>query len=85
MNTDQIKSAIELGLKTTQVNVEGDGTHFQALVVSQEFSGKSQVQRHQMVYKTLGSKVGGEIHALSIKALTPEEWENRKQFHIIQN
>ena len=50
-----------------------DDTHFEALVVASEFAGKRPLQRHQMVYKTLGELMGNEIHALSIQALTPEE------------
>ena len=52
----------------------GDGQHFQALVVSREFAGKSRVQRHQLVYKALGERMREEIHALSMRTLTPEEW-----------
>ncbi len=83
MNIVEIKSAIKQGIKTEVVEVDGDGTHFQALVVSQDFTGINQVKRHQMVYATLGDKVGREIHALSIQALTLEEWEQRKQFKVI--
>ena len=50
-----------------------DDTHFEALVVASEFADKRPLQRHQMVYKTLGELMGNEIHALSIQALTPEE------------
>jgi len=54
-----------------------DNTHFQALVVAAEFEGKRALSRHQLVYKCLGSLVGNEIHALSITALTPDEWRER--------
>ena len=57
---------------TVRVQSEDD-THFEAVVVSEAFAGKRALQRHQMVYKTLGDLVGGEIHALSIKAHTPDE------------
>ena len=61
------------------VEVEGeDGTHFSAIIVSDEFAGKSMVQQHQVVYKTLGTKMGNEIHALSMQTFTPEQWENNK-------
>ena len=53
--------------------VSEDNTHFEAIVVSDVFAGKRSLQRHQMVYAALGDKVGGDIHALSIQALTPEE------------
>ncbi|HJP37973.1 MAG TPA: BolA family protein [Gammaproteobacteria bacterium] len=50
-----------------------DNTHYEATVISDSFAGKRPLQRHQMVYAALGNKIGGDIHALSIKALTPEE------------
>ena len=53
----------------------GDGQHFQAVVVSNAFAGKSRVQRHQLVYKALGDRMREEIHALSMQTLTPEEWK----------
>ena len=57
-----------------------DNTHFEALVVAAEFSGKRLLARHQMVYKCLGSLVGNEIHALSIIAMTPDEWRGLRVF-----
>jgi len=57
--------------------VIGDGQHFQAVVVSNAFAGKSRVQRHQLVYKALGDRMREEIHALSMQTLTPEEWKQR--------
>ena len=75
MTPDEIKTLIEAGLDTLTVDVRSDdNTHFAALVVSPEFSGLRPLQRHQLVYATLGSKMGNEIHALSIQASTPEEW-----------
>ncbi|MEX2517092.1 MAG: BolA/IbaG family iron-sulfur metabolism protein [Gammaproteobacteria bacterium] len=75
MQADTIKQLIAQGLATTEILVEGDdGTHFQAIVVSDEFAGKSAVQQHQLVYKTLGSKMGTEIHALALQTYTPEQW-----------
>jgi acid stress-induced BolA-like protein IbaG/YrbA len=65
------------------VIVDGDGTHFSAVVVSEEFQGKSMVQQHQLVYKTLGDKVGADIHALSLKTLTPDEWEKEKYIRTV--
>jgi len=61
---------------TVQV-MSDDNTHFEALVVAAEFQGKTLLARHQMVYKSLGSRVGNEIHALSIIAMTPEEWREK--------
>jgi len=69
---------IEAGFDAAIVKVEsGDNTHFGALVVAAEFEGKRLIARHQLVYKTLGALVGNEIHALSITALTPDEWHEQ--------
>jgi len=73
---ESIQQGIAQGMTTTHLSVEGDGQHFFAVVVSDEFSGMSRVQRHQSGYPTLGDRMREEIHALSIKAYTPEEWEN---------
>ena len=75
MTPDEITRLIEDGLDTVAVDVRSDdNTHFAALVVSTAFEGLRPLQRHQLVYKTLGEKVGREIHALSIQAVTPDEW-----------
>ena len=70
---ESIKSGIESGLACERVEVIGDGQHFQAVIVSSAFEGKSRVQRHQLVYKALGDRMREEIHALSMQTLTPEE------------
>ena len=70
---ESIKAGIEAGLACERVEVAGDGQHFQALVVSAAFAGKSRVQRHQLVYAALGDRMREEIHALSMQTLTPEE------------
>ena len=70
---ESIKGGIEAGLACERVEVAGDGQHFQALVVSASFAGKSRVQRHQFVYRALGDRMREEIHALSMQTLTPEE------------
>ena len=72
---ESIKSTIEAGLACEWVEVSGDGQHFQALVVSRDFAGRSRVQRHQLVYAALGGRMREEIHALSMRTLTPEEWQ----------
>ena len=77
MDSSRIREMIEKGLSASFVEVDGDGTHFGAVVVSEEFRGKSPVERHKLVYGTLGDAMGGEIHALSIKAYTAEQWEKR--------
>jgi acid stress-induced BolA-like protein IbaG/YrbA len=70
---ESIKNGIEAGLACERVDVMGDGQHFQALVVSAAFAGKSRVQRHQLVYKALGDRMREEIHALSMQTFTPDE------------
>jgi acid stress-induced BolA-like protein IbaG/YrbA len=74
---DSVKAGIEGGLACEHLEVIGDGQHFQAVVVSAAFAGKSRVQRHQLVYAALGSRMREEIHALSMQTLTPEEWKSR--------
>jgi len=70
---EQVRSYIESGLQCSEVRVAGDGEHFEALIVSEAFRGKSRVQRHQLVYAVLGERMRVEIHALSMRTLTPEE------------
>jgi len=73
-NPEQIKEWIQAGLACTRVEVRGDGHHFEAVIVSPAFSGKSRVQRHQLVYAALGDRMRAEIHALSMQTYAPEEW-----------
>lgn len=73
---ESIQQGIAAGMATEHLTVVGDGAHFEAVVVSTEFLGKSRVQRHQRVYQTLGDRMREEIHALSIKTFTPQEWES---------
>ena len=70
-----IHSYIKNGLECTHLEVEGDGQHFQALIVSPAFAGKRLIQRHQLVYAALGDRMREEIHALSMKTLTPDEYQ----------
>ncbi len=72
---ESVKRGIEAGLACEHVEVIGDGQHFQALIVSREFEGRSRVQRHQLVYAALGERMREEIHALSMRTLTPREWQ----------
>jgi acid stress-induced BolA-like protein IbaG/YrbA len=71
---EQVKTYISEQVPCTHIEVEGDGQHFYATIVSPEFTGKRLVQRHQLVYAALGDRMKAEIHALSIKAFTPEEF-----------
>ena len=78
MTADQLRSIIAAGLPCTHLAVDGDGRHWEALVVSAEFAGMRTLQRHQRVYATLGARMHtDEVHALSIKTFTPEEWASR--------
>ncbi len=71
----EIRDLIAGALQCEHLEVHGpDQVHFEALVVSPAFAGKSPVQRHQLVYGTLGDWMAGEIHALSLRTMTPEEW-----------
>jgi len=74
---ESIHLNIEQGIVTEHLSVDGDGHHFEAVVVSAAFAGKSRVQRHQLVYQTLGDRMREEIHALSIKTYTPQEWQKQ--------
>ena len=73
---ESIKTGINAGLACEHLEVIGDGQHFQALIVSAAFDGKSRVQRHQLVYGALGDRMREEIHALSMRTLTPQEWKS---------
>lgn len=74
MNPETIKTLIEQGLPGARADVRGDdGVHFEATVVCEAFAGKLPLARHRMVYATLGERMGGEIHALALQTLTPDE------------
>jgi acid stress-induced BolA-like protein IbaG/YrbA len=72
---DSVKQGIAAGLECEHLEVAGDGEHFQALIVSRRFEGRNRVQRHQLVYEALGERMREEIHALSMRTVTPEEWK----------
>lgn len=71
---DDVRGYIAAGLPCTHLAVEGDGRHFFATIVSAEFEGLMRVRRHQRVYAALGDRMREQIHALSMKTLTPAEW-----------
>ena len=71
---EQIRAYIADGLSCEHIAVEGDGQHFFATIVSASFEGKRPIARHQLVYAALGDRMREEIHALSMKTLTPVEW-----------
>ncbi|NOZ54263.1 MAG: BolA family transcriptional regulator [Gammaproteobacteria bacterium] len=83
MEPSEIKVLIESGLQDTNVTVTGDGGHYEAVVVGDCFEGKSMVQQQKMVYATLNDHItNGAIHALTIKAYTPEQWQKASKFKI---
>jgi acid stress-induced BolA-like protein IbaG/YrbA len=69
-----VRNFIATGLDCAHLEVEGDGRHFFATIVASEFEGRSRVQRHQRVFAALGDRMRSQIHALSMKTLTPAEW-----------
>jgi acid stress-induced BolA-like protein IbaG/YrbA len=76
---DAIQQYIAQGLLCQHLAVTGDGRHFEAIIVAEAFVGKRPVQRHQMVYAVLGDRMREEIHALSMKTLTPAEWADQAE------
>ncbi len=80
MTPQQVADLIRNAIPGATVEVRsGDNVHFESRVISSEFAGKRPLQRHQQVYRALGELMGGEIHALSIEALTPDEFQNGPQ------
>ncbi len=76
MEPIEIKALIEKGLEGAEANVfSEDNTHYSAVIISDTFAGKRPIARHQLVYQCLGTLMGNEIHALSIRAHTPTEWQ----------
>ena len=76
MTAQELQAIIGAGLPCEHLQVEGDGRHWYATLVSAEFEGKRLIQRHQRVYATLGEKIKtDEVHALSMKTYTPAEWQ----------
>jgi len=76
---ESIKKDLELGMKTSYLTVVGDGQHFEAVIVSEEFAGLSRIQRQQHVNKVLGQRITGDIHALSMKTFTAQEWQEKNK------
>jgi len=73
---ENVKAYIQQGLDCGYIHVDGDGRHFEAVIVSKEFEGKGMLQQHQLVYRVLGDNMEN-IHALSMKTFTPEQWANQ--------
>ncbi len=74
---DNVKAYIQQGLECEYINVDGDGRHFEAVIVSPAFEGKGMLQQHRLVYSALGDKME-DIHALSMKTFTPEQWSKQQ-------
>lgn len=81
MQNELIKELIEQSIPDSQVFIEGDGTHFQVIVISDLFKDKTMIQQHQLVYQSLGDRVGTDIHALSIKSYSQDDWDKQKSLH----
>ena len=77
VEASSIEESIRAGLPVTHLEVRGDGAHFEAVIVSPEFANLSRVKQHQLVYRALGERMREEIHALSMKTYSPEEWAAR--------
>jgi len=83
MDPIDIKKLIETGIANCEATVDGDGSHYNAIVVGDIFADKSLVAKQKLVYATLGDKItNGEIHALTIKAYTPKEWATAKKLLV---
>ena len=75
---EHIQDYIQQGLPCDFIEVRGDGHHFEAVIVSPAFTGKSRVQQHQLVYGALGDRMRAEIHALSMQTFSPEQWASQQ-------
>ena len=83
MQPEAIKTLIEQGLTGVEAQVTGDGSHFEAIVIGEIFDGMSPLNKQRTVYGTLGDRItSGEIHALSIKAYTPADWEKASKLQV---
>jgi acid stress-induced BolA-like protein IbaG/YrbA len=78
---DSIALSIQTGIRCEHLAVDGDGAHFQAVIVSEAFAGLSRVRRHQLVYGALGDRMREEIHALSMQTMTPAEYQQAGHHH----
>ncbi|MFT4583767.1 MAG: acid stress-induced BolA-like protein IbaG/YrbA [Gammaproteobacteria bacterium] len=75
MTADQLRTTIIDGMSCDHVEVLGDdGQHFEAVIVSPQFTGKNMIQQHRLVYEALGDRMRAEIHALSMRTFTPDAW-----------
>jgi acid stress-induced BolA-like protein IbaG/YrbA len=77
MQGSELQELIKAGLPGAEVIVKGEGDHFEATVVSEQFAGLSMLEQHRFVYGTLGDRMGGEIHALALRTVTPDDWNTQ--------
>ncbi len=85
MQPAEVQQLIEAGLPGCQIDVTGDGSHFDIVVVGELFAGKGPVVRQQAIYATITDAItSGAIHAVNIKAYTPDEWETARKLRISQ-
>ena len=83
MEPDEVKQLVESAIPDCEVTVSGDGSHFDVMVISSAFDGLSMVAKQQLVYAPLGEKItSGELHAINIKAYTPDEWKSASKLQI---
>jgi acid stress-induced BolA-like protein IbaG/YrbA len=75
MQASDLQALIKAGLPDAEVIVKGEGDHFEAVVISRQFTGRTMVQQHRLVYAALGDRMGSEIHALALRTLTPDAWQ----------
>jgi len=84
MNPEDVQKMIQAGLPDCEVKVDGDGSHFDAVVIGEMFADMSLVKKQQAVYATLGDKItNGEVHALTIKTFTPDEWAKAQKLKVM--
>lgn len=83
MTPEEIKTILSQGFDNAEVLVEGDGSHFQVTVISNQFDGLRPVKRQQMVYSLVNDQItSGALHAIGIKTYTEEEWQTAKKFQV---
>jgi acid stress-induced BolA-like protein IbaG/YrbA len=83
MDPEEVKQLIMAGLPDCEVTVNGDGSHFDVVVIGEVFAGQNPVKKQQLVYATVNEQItSGKLHALTIKTYTPEEWEKARKLQV---
>lgn len=82
MNAEQVQELIEKGIPGSEVIIKGEDDHFEAIVVSDAFEGKGLLEQQRTVYATLGDRVGQEIHAISMRTYTPQQWAQQRKLRL---